>query len=103
MIVQSQNIVRLQWIVIAVLVVGGLAVFVMLMTKTDQYKTERDSQTGNITSLREQLRQSKATPKPETQALPEAVGNGPSATSPTPTPVVKTTPTPIPTPTPKLR
>ena len=98
MIVQSRNIVRLQWTVITVLVVGGTAAFVLLMNKTDQYKTERDSQNGNITSLREQVRQAHATPKPAVQALPEAVGNGPSATSPIPTP----TPTPVPT-TQKLR
>lgn len=99
MSVQNRNIVRLQWIVITVLVVGGAAAFVLLMNKTDQYKTERDSQDGNITSLREQVRQAKLTPKPSVQALPEAVSNGPSAATPSPTPI----PTPIPTPTPKLR
>ncbi len=92
---QKRNIVRLQWIVITVLVVVGGAAFVMLMNKTDQYKTERDSQAGNITSLREQVRQAKLTPKPTVEALPEAVGNGPSAATPTPTP--------LPTATPKLR
>jgi outer membrane murein-binding lipoprotein Lpp len=85
-IVQSRNIVPLQWIVIGVLVVGGAAAFVLLMNKTDQYKTERDSQNGNIASLREQVRQARSTPKPDVQALPEAVGNGPSAATPTPTP-----------------
>ena len=98
---QRRNIVRLQWIVITVLVVGGAAAFVMLMSKTDQYKTESDSQNGNITSLREQVRQAKLTPKPSTEALPEAVGNGPSAASPTPTPISTLKPTP--TPTSKLR
>lgn len=96
---QNRNIVRLQWIVITVLAVGGTAAFVLLMNKTDQYKAERDSQDGNITSLREQVRQAKATPKPSVEALPEAVGNGPAATAPTPTP----TRTPTPTPTTKLR
>jgi len=98
---QKRNIVRLQWIVITVLVVGGAAVFVLLMNKTDQYKSERDSQAGNITSLREQVRQAKSTPKPTVEALPEAVGNGPSAASPTPVP--KPTPAPTPIPTQKLR
>ena len=96
---QKRNIVRLQWIVITVLVVGGTAAFVLLINKTDQYKSERDSQAGNITSLREQVRQAKSTPKPTVEALPEAVGNGPSTAAPTPIPK----PTPTPTPTQKLR
>ena len=86
MLNQNRNIVRLQWIVIATLVVGGTIAFGLLMNKTDQFKTERDSQTGNITSLREQVRQAKLAPKPLVQPLPEAVGNGPDAPSPTPIP-----------------
>ena len=86
---QNHNIVRLQWIVITVLVVVGGAAFVLLMNKTDQYKTERDSQTGNITSLKEQVRQARSTPKPSVEALPEAVGNGPAVATPTPSPTPK--------------
>lgn len=84
----NRNIVRLQWTVIAVLVVGGTAAFVMLMTKTDQYRTQRDAQSGNISSLKEQVRQAKLTPTPSptVEALPEAVSNGPAAATPTPAP-----------------
>lgn len=87
----------MQWLVIAVLVVGGGVGFYMLMTKTDEYKTQADEQQGNMASLREQLRQAKsptATPGP---ALPESSGNGGQATpTPTPTPTPAASPTATP-------
>jgi hypothetical protein len=68
----------MQWIVIGVLVLGGGAAFFLLMTKTDQYKDEADSQRGNMQSLREQVRQLRnPTPTPGAP-LPEATTNGPS-------------------------
>ncbi len=82
----NRNIVRLQWAVIAVLFLGGAVAFAMLMNKTDQYRTQRDAQNGNISSLKEQVRQAKLTPAPTVEALPEAVSNGPAAATPTPTP-----------------
>lgn len=88
----------MQWLVIAALVAGAGVGFYMLMTKTDEYKTQLSEQQGSVQSLREQLRQAKhptATPSP---ALPEATGNNASAA---PTPKPSATPTPSPTATPK--
>lgn len=79
------GIIKLQWAVIAVLVVGGGVAFFMLMGKTDQFKRERDANTGNVRSLAEQVKQAKAAPSPTVAPLPEAVSNGPSAATPTPT------------------
>ena len=90
MTAHKTHLLQLQWAVIAVLVVGGGIAFVMLMHKTDQYKAQRDANTGNVASLREQVKQARATPSPTSEALPEAVANGPSAATPTPNP----TPTP---------
>lgn len=80
------GIVKLQWAVIAVLVIGGGIAFFMLMGKTDQFKRERDANTGNVKSLAEQVKQAKAAPSPTVAPLPEAVSNGPSAATPTPAP-----------------
>ncbi len=91
------RMVQLQWAVIAVLVLGGGTSFAMLMHKTDQYRTERDANTGNLASLKEQVRQARLKPSPTSEALPEAVGNGPSAATPTPTA------TPVPKPVPTVR
>jgi flagellar basal body-associated protein FliL len=81
----SSRILFLQWVLIAVLVVGGGVAFIMLMSKTDQFRSERDANTGNIASLKEQVRQARQTPTPAAEALPEAVSNGPAAATPTPT------------------
>lgn len=87
----------MQWFVITALVIGGGIAFYMLMTKTDEYKTQADEQQGNMTSLREQLRQAKnPTPAPS-PALPEATGQNANATS-TPQPSVTPAPSPSPTP-----
>ncbi len=81
----QHNIVLMQWIVIAVLVVGGGLALWMASSKAGQYQNELQEQSGNITSLREQVKQAKSTTAPRQTPLPEAIGNGPSP-SPTATP-----------------
>jgi hypothetical protein len=79
-----RNIIVMQWTVIAVLVLGGGVAVFMATHKADDYKNQLDEQQGNLSSLREQLRQRRnPTPTPGTP-LPEATSNGP-ATTPTPT------------------
>ncbi len=76
----------LQWVVIAVLVLGGGAAIIMTTTKADQYKAEVQGQQGNMNSLREQIRQAKQhTPSPA-PPLPEALNNRVSSPSPTTSP-----------------
>jgi len=78
------NIVVMQWVVIAVLVLGGGAAVFMAVHKAESYKTQLDDQQGSLSSLREQLRQRhNPTPTPGTP-LPEATANGPSGPTPTP-------------------
>jgi len=86
---ESTKLVRLQWAVIVVLLIGGTAGIWLIMHKADQYKAQRDANNGNVASLREQVRQAKLTPKPSSAALPEAVANGPATPRPTATPKAK--------------
>ena len=76
----------MQWIVIAVLVLGGGTAVLMASSKAGEYKDKYDGQQSNIASLREQLRQAK-NPAPDPQPpLPDASGR----TQATPTPASKT-------------
>lgn len=93
----------MQWVVIAVLVIGGGIATYMLVHKTDDYKDQVDSQQGSLSSLRKQVDELRhPTPTPP-DPLPEATANGPAGATPTPTPTPAATPktTPRPTATPR--
>jgi uncharacterized membrane protein len=99
----SRKIVIMQWIVIAVLIVGGVAGGLMMVRKTDQLQEEHTLQQSNVNSLREQLRQARTPQTPLPTPLPEAASN---AATPTPSPAPAATPkaaTPKPTATPRAR
>jgi len=77
------------WTVIVVLIIGGSIIGFMLIHKADELSSSNNELSGNNTSLREQLRQAKASPSPSVDPLPVA-----NQASPTPS----ATPTPTPTP-----
>ncbi len=91
----KSKIVIMQWAVIAVLVAGAGAAVIMLMSRADTYKSQLDQQTGDLSSLREQLRQAKSPQPSPSPALPAASAN---TASPTPSPAASASPTPSPRP-----
>ncbi len=89
----------MQWFVIAVLVIGGGIAVYMLINKNNELQTQTQNAQGNMDSLKNQLKEAKASPTISVTPLPEAKGN---LASPTPTPKANATPTPKTTSTPKL-
>ncbi len=85
MIDSNRNVVVMLWIVVAVLVLGGGAIGYLLLNKTDQLTQTNDELNGNVSSLREQLRQAKLSPSPSVTPSP--------TTSPTTTPSITPSPT----------
>lgn len=94
----NRKIVIMQWVVIAVLVIGGGIGAYLLINKTNQLETDQATQQGNLDSLQNQLKEAKTSPTPTTTPLPEASNN---VGTPTPTPKATVTPTPKATVTPK--
>lgn len=84
----NSKVVMFQWLVIAVLVIGGGIGGYMLYSKNTDLQTQLDSQTGNLSSLRSQLEQAKAskTPVPNESALPAASATPSASPSVSPTP-----------------
>jgi hypothetical protein len=78
----NRKLIYLLWTVIAALIVGGGIVGFMLIHKADDLGTTNDALNGDVSSLREQLRQAKASVSPT--VTPAATTSTPSAT-PTPT------------------
>jgi len=90
----NRNLIYLLWTVIAVLVVGGSIIGFMLIHKADELSGTNNDLTGDNASLREQLRQAKATPSPSPSPTPDY------SASAAPTPSASPSPTPTPTATP---
>jgi hypothetical protein len=86
----KQKLIYLLWTVIGVLVVGGIIIGFMLVNKTNELSDTNNELTGNNASLREQLRQAKASPTPSPTATPDY------SESATPTPVTSPSATPEP-------
>lgn len=80
----NRKVIVLLWTVIAVLVVGGGIIGFMLVHKADELSDSNNDLNGNNLSLREQLRQAKASPSPSVEPLPVA-GNPTPTPSPSPT------------------
>jgi flagellar basal body-associated protein FliL len=78
----SRKLILLLWTVIAVLVVGGVVGGGLLVNKVEQLSLANLALNGDNASLKRQVVQAKATPKPYAPALPEAQAN---AATPTPT------------------
>ncbi len=92
----NSKVVMFQWLVIAVLVVGAGIGGYMLYSKNSDLQAQLDSQSGNLSSLRNQLReaQSPSTPAANESALPAATDNVSPSATPVPTSASKSTPTP---------
>jgi hypothetical protein len=93
----NRKVIIMQWVVIAVLLIGAGVASAMLVVRANDYELLLQEQEGSVSSLREQLRQAKnPTPTPS-PALPEATGNSAAAT-PTPSPAPSASPTATPKP-----
>ena len=74
---RNNKIVHLLWAVIAVLVVGSTIAGVMLIGKVNDLTQTNASLNADIISLKEQVKEAKASTTPSTAALPTA-GTSPS-------------------------
>lgn len=87
-----QKLVFLLWTVIAVVFIGAAIGGYLLTNKTNQLQTSNDELNGNVTSLRDQLRQAKASPPPTSAPLPDASGKPTTTPTPTPSPTASAQP-----------
>lgn len=85
----SSRIVKLQWVVIGVLVVGFTIVTVIALNRANAIDKARSDQQGNIDSLKRQLQQAKTVATPVPTQLPESSAN---QATPTPQPHVTISP-----------
>jgi outer membrane murein-binding lipoprotein Lpp len=96
--VRERKLVFLLWTVIVVLVVGGVIGGFLLAHKVDELSQDNFDLNGSNDSLRNQLKQAKASPTPS-DAPVVSPSESPSA-SPSATPAATATPTPTPAKTP---
>ncbi|MDB5178693.1 MAG: hypothetical protein JWN01_636 [Patescibacteria group bacterium] len=86
----GQKLIYMLWGVITVLVVGGGIIAFMLLHKADELDQTNNQLTGSNSSLREQLRQAKASPTPRPTPTPDYSASA----TPTPSPAATATPKP---------
>ena len=89
----NRKVIYMLWTVITILIIGGGVIGYMLYHKADELTQTNEELNGNNLSLREQLRQAKASPSPSATPIPTA--------TPTPSPTASATPSPTASATPK--